>query len=953
MKQPESALRNSRAIVFGPFRLSPNDETVYAHGKRVAIRGKAYQVLLLLVSYPNEVIPAERFNRQLWPNTPNDDINLRVQIASLRRVLEQFEGGDQCIQNVSGRGYRFAGKALYEENFVGSTDTGMPLLVHDTLHGIVSPADMSAKDDDVHTIGRLIATGPVTTIVGPGGVGKTVLALQAMRAWCAMHSMDAIFLDLSLVPTPAHVQGALISALLPSLSPHSTPDVAIDLLRGRRLLIVLDSCERVIDAAASLANTLARTTGVKVLATSREPLRVDGESVHRVRPLTFPERDEESWHPQATNFTALRLFYDLARAAGSPVPADESDANRVSKICALLDGLPLAIEHAAACLNVFSLAELTERLIADPLGVLTRGRRTAPIRHKTIRSTIDWSYDELAIQEQRLFRAISIFESPFTLSHAHSIFSDTQVGHERNTQPILLALIDKSLVTVEHRDSRSAFSMSHLVRSHGMEKLVEHGELDVVRERHVEHLIQLLTEPAQYQSADAALDPLAKDSVTLAQIHSAFAWLLTTAPNNDLGVTLAWASYDLYADNDLLVEYRHIVERLAIALDEPTMAAESAFRLHLALGKACLASLPVLNDTARQALHKAFCLARQYESHERMVHVMHYAVQAFLAYGDYDESRRLINILHREVLSRGKGLDLVQRAVTALHLKRGNILSATKHLRKIRESRKTSGAIAAGMASGLRNHFEDHSFKITEAQILWLSGDVTAAYDVVSDVISDALKAGNESLCEALAEGACLIACWNGDARGLRQRHTELNAASQRSSSERWSAMSQCFELFISGVPLDQSPLPWSPPDQHEPALHDMLATLNRKFLTPYAVERARSGKAGYCTPEIYRTWGENLLASGSRSCEESESLFKNALAISRRQGTVFWELRASISLAKLRRRAQASSEAVDLLGSALEKIRVPGESADAEFARILIADFSRNDQEVNPGTWK
>lgn len=466
-------------------------------------------------------------------------------------------------------------------------------------------------------------------------------------------------------------------------------------------------------------------------------------------------------------------------------------------------------------------------------------------------------------------------------------------------------------------------------------------------------MIHTLTEPGTYQSSDTSIDPLADHPVTFTQVRRAFAWLPLTDGASSLELTLAWAAYDLYVDNAEFDEYRHVLERLLARLPEATEAsADNAFRLNFALGRICLLCLPAQDDSARRALKTALSLARHHGDHERVAQTVSFLVRAYLAYGDYEESRRLVVLLHRDASTEKSSSGLYEQSMAMVQLKRGNLSSAGKHFRKMRDRAQDGNAKSGVQTFDRRSRVGSQAARICEAQMLWLSGHVKSAYAAIDEIVQLAQDADTASLCEALAESACLIACWNGDARSLQKRYRELTESIEKAGTDRWKASAQCFGLCVNGAPFDQSPLPRISLDPCEPALHDMLATVNRHFLTPYAVDRAKSGKAGYSTPEIYRTLGENLLTRGSTPCSESEALFKDALSLSRRHGSAFWELRAAISLAKLRRRALESYEALDILSAALEKIPDPEGAADAVLARSLITDISQDIQGKRQRVW-
>lgn len=472
MRSLEAVFPENQSFIFGPFRLVPARQSLYANAQRVDINKKAFQILLILVSHAGEIISTDRLNDQLWRNASGEDTNLRVQIAGLRRALGEHGAGVQYVQNVSGRGYRFAGSALYRENYLSlPSDPGLDMTAA-LQPTVLSPDPLFGRDADIATIGRLLASSPITTVVGAGGVGKTVAAIKAMNAWCTLHSMDAVFVDLSYAERSAHASSALIAALSSLFDVPPSRDRLLHALRTTRLLVVFDSCDTVIDAVADLAEHIAQwSSGTRVLVTCREPLRVRGESIHRLLPLPIPAQLPCA-PSEARDYPSVQLLRARANAWGTSLAQDDETTLLLCEICVRLDGLPLAIELAACSLSVFTLRQLGIE-VTTPLGALTRGRRTAPIRHQTLRSSIDWSYDRLEPTERQLLRALSRFGGSFGLPQAVAIVTPDGFLAPTDTFTTLLSLVDKSMLMAERGSSAPTFRLLNVMRDYGLEKLRE------------------------------------------------------------------------------------------------------------------------------------------------------------------------------------------------------------------------------------------------------------------------------------------------------------------------------------------------------------------------------------------------------------------------------------------------------------------------------------------------
>lgn len=337
-------------------------------------------------------------------------------------------------------------------------------------------------------IKNLLSSARLVTLTGIGGVGKTRLAMraaeQARRAFAdgvwLVELADLADADL-LVDMLAATMGVREEALRPLL------DVVLELLSSRELLLLLDNCEHLVEATAELSAILLRACpDLRILATSREQLNVAGESVLQVPPLTSPDPEAELVLAEMPRFDGVALFAERASAVIPGFEIDEDNKSDVARICARLDGLPLAIELAAARMRTMSAEQIVRRL-ADRYSLLTRGVRTAPTRQQTLRWCVDWSYSLCSPDEQRLWARLSVFANSFTLEAVEQVcFGDSVAGQETGQAPIdmLSSLMDKSIVIRDESDYGVRFRMLETVADYGREKLRESGEEERLRRRH-------------------------------------------------------------------------------------------------------------------------------------------------------------------------------------------------------------------------------------------------------------------------------------------------------------------------------------------------------------------------------------------------------------------------------------------------------------------------------------
>ena len=370
------------------------------------------------------------------------------------------------------------------------------------------------REREIAEIGALVRRERLVTLVGAPGVGKTRLSLQIAASVLDAFPDGAWLVELAPLGAPELVPQAVADVLGVREQPGRTlTDTLAGYLRTRQMLLLLDNCEHLIGAAAGLVETLVRACpDLHVLATSREPLAIEGEVTYRVPSLRVAEAESE----------AARLFRERAQAAAPSFRVTERNAPVVAQICARLDGIPLAIELAAARVRALSVEQIAARL-DDRFHLLTGGSRTALPRQQTLRGAVDWSYDLLSEPEQALLRRLAVFAGGFTLDAAE------QMGR----LDLLTSLVDKSLVQVEEGDDgERRYRLLETLRQYGLEKLTEHGELAEARDRHRDYFLALAEElaPTLNERADSTL--LARLEREHDNLRAALAWCLD-APDAD------------------------------------------------------------------------------------------------------------------------------------------------------------------------------------------------------------------------------------------------------------------------------------------------------------------------------------------------------------------------------------------------------------------------------------
>ena len=431
-----------------------------------------------------------------------------------------------------------------------------------------SPASLVGREDDFGWIEQTLAGNRVQllTLTGPGGVGKSRLALAVLDRVRSQFPDGVATVMLSDLRDP----NLLLPAIAGALDSRDDGSLAVldrlkGMLAGRRVLLLLDNFEHLgDDGARQLAGLLRVATGVRVLVTSRVPLRISGEQEFAVTPLELPRPGETDLAALA-QLDSIRLFLQRARAVRPDFDLSAENAPAIAEICRRLDGLPLAIELAAARCKVLSPQALLARL-SNRLRVLTGGPRDAPSRQRTMSDAIAWSYDLLEPSEQALFRRLSVFVGGFTLDGAEAVCAADQTGSLPDVLDGLVSLVDKSLVRLLEQDGESRYSLLETIQEYGLERLEAAGEDEIARLAHADWCIAFAGEQAAHLNRDGQQDAFRQLHIEVANLRGAFAWL---EARRDAERLLLLASAWFYWFGRSLREGRHWTEQaLALATAE-------------------------------------------------------------------------------------------------------------------------------------------------------------------------------------------------------------------------------------------------------------------------------------------------------------------------------------------------------------------------------------------------
>ncbi len=410
----------------------------------------------------------------------------------------------------------------------------------------------------------------LVTIAGPPGVGKTCLALNVARVVSSAFQNGVVFADLTPIRSPEALLPALALALGIPESTKLTGEEAIkNALAKKSMLIVLDNFEQIVDAAPQLLSLLGAAAQLKILATSREILRLRGEQEFHLEPLPVPDEHKNKSFEQLQDFPSVHLFVERAQAVKPEFKMDEKNASLVAEICHRLDGLPLAIELAAARIRTLSLPSMLEQ-IDRRFEWLTQGARDLPAWRQTLQGAIEWSYNLLSEKERALFYRLSVFVGGWTLESAEEVCSDDEVCPRAEILNLLIQLADKSLVTPEPEEERYTFLET--LREFAAHKLNESGELERLQKRHGEYYLKFVqTAKPHLLQGSGQLLWLRRMEREHNNLRSALAWVVETSQDVEIAMEFGRAIHAFWLTRSYINEARHWLGQI-LALDSSPSA---------------------------------------------------------------------------------------------------------------------------------------------------------------------------------------------------------------------------------------------------------------------------------------------------------------------------------------------------------------------------------------------
>jgi predicted ATPase/DNA-binding winged helix-turn-helix (wHTH) protein len=944
--------RDPFAVVeFGRFKVVPHRRELLADGKPVELGGRAFDTLLALIEAGGSVIDKDALLRRVWPDRIVEENNLQAQISALRKA---FGADRDLIRTVAGRGYQFSG----DIRGVARASSAVP---PSNLPEPVS--ELIGRDAPLREIVDAVISHRLVTLTGAGGVGKTRLGVEVARQMLSSFADGAALAELAPLSDPKLVPVTVATALrLSSLAGNASIEAVAAAVAGRHVLVVLDNCEHLIDAAARMAEALLRASSVVcVLATSREPLRATAEYVYRVPSLEVPLEDNLD-ADDILRHGAVKLFVARARAAEPRYAPDRRLVSATAAICRRLDGIPLAIELAAARTAAFGV-EGVALALNDRFRLLTGGGRTALQRHQTLRATLDWSHDSLSERERVVLRRLAVFPASFTLEAAAAIAACPEIAGPDVVESVA-NLVAKSLVSADVSAAVTWYRLLETTRAYTVEKLAESGEVERFRGRHALYCRDVFERAYAEWQARPTDAWLATYGPGLDDVRAALDWAFAPEGDAALGVALTIAAVPLWFQLSLVGECRGRVER---ALSTLTATADRDARRELQLQAALGWSLMYSMEPAREtgaAWTTALQLAEQLQDVDYQLRALWGLWSGHINNGEF---RRALELAERFMAVATKASDpsdplVGERLVgTARHFL-GEQTRARHHLERHLEHNRERHIGPPNRAHLIRFQTDQGvTARITLSRVLWLQGFADQAMRMVQGAIDDALAIHHAlSLCNLLGSAACPLAITTGDLSAADRYAGMLSHHAGRHGAEVWLTYARCFQGMVlikrdgldAGVAMlraGTAELRAARFGQHYTAF---LAALAEGFAGAGQVARglavvdealAQSDKTEerWIFPELLRLQGELvLLHDTANATAVAEGHFQQSLEWARRQDSLAWELRTAMSLARLQRRQRKTSEARTLLGGVFRRFTEGFGTTDLVAAKTLLASL-------------
>jgi predicted ATPase/DNA-binding winged helix-turn-helix (wHTH) protein len=864
----------------------------------VRIGSRAAALLTLLLSRAGQDIDKAEISNAVWPGLTVEEVNIRVQVAALRKALGDQGKPPRFISNVAGRGYRW----------IAATRFG------DEPEQAVAPSELIGRSDTLAEIYRAVLTNRLTTLTGAGGIGKTSLAREALSRHDRSHSCH--FVDLAAIRSGDDVADAIRRALgAKAVSPDPILSVAAAIGSGPTI-IVLDNCEHVIAGARDVvAQLLGHRESLTVLATSREALGLELEAELKIGPLEFPQPGDRAGTDAETlaSHSAVELFIARLRDVAPARRLDHRGLLRTASICRQLGGVPLAIRLVASRAADADLDALS-RDLGDWLSLPSAGPETG--RHETLKAAIEWSYRLLLPREQRLLRAASAFRADFDLNDLRVIDPDADPATAER-------LVEKSIF--ERADDRYRLLETTRAFAQG----VVGSEVTLLRNGHAKAILSLFPVEIDWQSApDRRLLSRTDD------VRAALDWSFDGG-DPAVGIALLARSAPLWFAQLLLFEYRDRLERViagGVSGDEHEVQLCTAFAVASFSTGGSLDRIIEISSHARDLAARAGADRLELRNLWALCGLLIFAGRLPAAMAQAERY---------EVVAKRTGdqelIDSADRMLARTYGYLGRNQAARRHADRCMA---TSAAIVGRSIFQLDQRIMALG---NFGRVAWTQGQPDEAVAAIREMVDECVAVDHvPTSCLALAESACMTFLWAGAMEDARHSIDLLKDIAARYSLTRWQDWAQRYEEGYDLLDPEQWEAPvfrryWKPPSLSH-ALH--CATVHPALVTNEAVAHADTAEADTFTSEILRGAAEQIMGVNPdrKALEEAQALLARSLDLTRAQGALSLELRTTMSIARLKTLDGRASEGRDDVEAVLGRFKEGFGTMDLRRAARILA---------------
>ena len=918
-------------------------QEVRAHGTAVPLGGRAFEILAILVQSAGDLVSKDDLMKRVWPGAIVEENTLHVHIAAIRKALGADRG---LLKTASGRGYRLLGRWTRREASASdesvSAKTGFVDRPNPRTNLPVSPVDLIGRTFAARHVEEVLSAYRAVTLTGPGGIGKTVLALQVAHSVSANSQMGAYLVDLASLSDPDLVPSTVAGVLDVRLNSENAVVASVARAVGqRRLLLVMDNCEHLIDAVANIVEALVQMCpGVSVLATSRENLRIRGEYVYRVGPLSVPtEQDQE---PDAILAqSAVELFIARIDAVQTAFSLNPTSLIQIAALCRRLDGIPLAIEFAAARAATLGLAQVIARL-DDRFGFLTAGRRTALPRHQTLQATLDWSYELLPEWERRLLRRSAIFPAGFTFEAAAAVAGDLEHSAASVADGIA-NLVAKSLLSFDGAVSGGRWRSLETIRAYALEKLSEKSEVNEAARLFARYFCDLFRSRPPGSPRQSGPQDETSDRQELDNLRAAIDWALS--PNGDLsiGLDLTAVSAPLWFQLSLMAEYRQRVETALKRVHLQTKPDDDLeMRLQIALSHAIWYAGPFAElDAMRKASDRAAELADRVGNNEIRLKAVWGAWAAGRGGGEHQLALKAA--MQYETIADSAGdkdsLILGARMLALTHHDLGNLKHSSQYVTSV------LGQISnPALRPGGDLQVDARVAMLTLlARVQWLQGFPDQADATAREAIDGALRLHHWfSICYVLFFAGGPVSLWTGN---LAEAQFRLEMLRDRTGENfEFPGFNVFTGNYAAAVRLRQGgdadalTAAYIEPRMQELSKAVALGEMTRRASIALPFPDDIPSDTPWSLPEVLRVDAELLLwRGGPGALSAAETKLQRSLELARQQAALSWELRTALSLARLRMGRGQRGEALKLLAPVYSRFTEGLGTSDLRSARAIL----------------